>query len=318
MSSEYSLLQLAQALNQDHNPEMTSEISKPTTLNALGLISRLRRSPNEHKGDAGKVILVGGSTGMAGALILAGNACIHLGAGWTILEMLDPATAHANHEQPELMIRLANGAPIESIKQDRPDVLAIGPGLGGSHLAIEWLNACLSSESIPLVIDADALNLIANSKELLNALQLRNQRYPGQTVLTPHPGEAARLLNKSTTDIQSDRLSAIEELVALTQSIIVLKGQHTLIAAPGKNIFQCEEGNPGMGTGGMGDVLTGSISAFAAQGIRHQLNLWEASCVAVQLHALAADKLVEKGTGPIGITPSEVILEMRCLLNNLL
>ena len=297
---------------------MTSIPSKLNTLNALGLISRLRRSPAEHKGHAGKVILVGGSAGMAGALLLAGNACLHLGAGWTILEMLDPASAHADHEQPELMIRLANTDPMQSLKDAQPDVLTIGPGLGSSHFATQWLKTCLEYEKIPLVIDADALNLIANSAELLSALQLRNQRHPGQTVLTPHPGEAARLLGQSTSDIQADRVSAAEKLVSLTQSIVVLKGQHTLIAAPDIDILQCEQGNPGMGTGGMGDVLTGSISAIAAQGIRHHLNLWEASCVAVQLHACAADSLVQKGTGPIGLTPSETILEMRSLLNNLL
>lgn len=294
---------------------MTSEPRKPNTLNALGLISYLRRAPAEHKGHAGKVMLVGGSAGMAGALLLAGNACVHLGAGWTILEMLDPNSAHVSHEQPELMIRLAHTNPVESLKRNRPDVLAIGPGLGFSPFAIEWLEAALAYESIPLILDADALNLIANSNELLSALILRNQHFPGQTVLTPHPGEAARLLNQSTADIQANRVSAIERLVSLTQSIVILKGQHTLITAPGQDLFQCEEGNPGMGTGGMGDVLTGSISAVAAQGVHHQLNLWEASCVAVQLHALAADSLVQKGVGPIGLTPSETILEMRSLLN---
>ena len=318
MFSEYSLLQLAQVLNEDHNTQMTSMPSKPHTLSALGLISRLHRAPEEHKGHAGKVILVGGSAGMAGALLLAGSACLHLGAGWTILEMLDPASAHADHEQPELMIRLANTNPKESLNQSLPDALAIGPGLGTSHVATQWLKACLESENIPLVIDADALNLIADSSELLSALQLRNQRYPSQTVLTPHPGEAARLLGQSTSDIQADRVNAVQKLASLTQSIVILKGQHTLIAAPGRDILQCEQGNPGMGTGGMGDVLTGSISAIAAQGVRHHLSLWEASCVAVQLHASAADSLVQKETGPIGLTPSETILEMRTLLNNLL
>ncbi len=190
---------------------MTSMQNNPNMLNALGLISRLRRAPEEHKGHAGKVILVGGSAGMAGALLLAGNACLHLGAGWTILEMLDPASAHADQDQPELMIRLANANPKESLKQHLPEVLAIGPGLGTSHFASEWLKACLESKNIPLVIDADALNLIADSSELLSALQFRNQHNPGQTVLTPHPGEAARLLGLSTSDIQEDRMSAAKK-----------------------------------------------------------------------------------------------------------
>ena len=293
-------------------------IHSPTKLNALLIASRLKRSPTEHKGDAGKVVLIGGATGMAGALLLAGNACMHLGAGWTILEMLDPTSAHACIDHPELMIRLANLEAINGLHNIKPDVIAIGPGLGNSALALRSVEKIFDIPHIPLIIDADALNLIASSKELLKALQNRNQQFPGLTVITPHPGEAARLLKISGTDIQSNRLACIEKLVALTRSIVVLKGQHTLIASPEYPAMQCEEGNPGMGTGGMGDILTGSIAAIAAQGVRHQLNLWESSGIAVQLHALAADNLVSKGVGPIGLTPSETILEMRSLLNKLL
>ena len=290
----------------------------PSTLNALSLASRLKRGPAEHKGDAGKVVLIGGAPGMAGALLLAGNACMHLGAGWTILEMLDPSSAHACVDHPELMIRLANAEALNGLSNMNPDVIAIGPGLGNSALALSGLEKALNIPSIPLIIDADALNLIASSKGLLKTLRERNQQYPSQTVLTPHPGEAAQLLQCSSTDIQSDRLGSIERLVELTGSIVVLKGQHTLLASPLNSIAVCEEGNPGMGTGGMGDILTGSIAAIAAQGVKHHLSLWEAAEIAVQLHALAADSLVSKGVGPIGLTPSETILEMRSLLNKLL
>ena len=290
----------------------------PTTLNALSLASRLKRGPAEHKGDAGKVVLIGGAPGMAGALLLAGNACIHLGAGWTILEMLDPSSAHACMDHPELMIRLANAEAMNGLANINPDVIAIGPGLGNSALALSALEKALSIPNIPLVIDADALNLIASSKALLNALRDRNQQFPGQTVLTPHPGEAAQLLQCSSADIQSDRVDYIEKLVELTGSVVVLKGQHTLLASPLNTVVVCEEGNPGMGTGGMGDILTGSIAAITAQGVKHHLSLWESTEIAVQLHALAADSLVSKGVGPIGLTPSETILEMRSLLNKLL
>ena len=122
----------------------------------------------------------------------------------------------------------------------------------------------------------------------------------------------------SGAEIQSDRLGSIKQLVELTGSIVVLKGQHTLLSSPVNPITVCQEGNPGMGTGGMGDVLTGSIAAIAAQGVKHHLNLWESTEIAVQLHAFAADSLVSKGVGPIGLTPSEIILEMRSLLNKLL
>ena len=284
-------------------------------LNALTNIASLKRAPNEHKGSAGKVMLIGGASGMAGALILAGNACLHLGAGWTILEMLDPTSAHANLDHPELMIRLADQNAQAVLNNEKPDVIAIGPGLGKSDLANTWLEATLATQKISLVIDADALNLIASSTHLLNQLQKRNQSFPALTAITPHPGEAAKLLNCTSEEVQSNRLVAIEKLVSLTQSIVVLKGQHTLIASPQHRAVECQEGNPGMGTGGMGDALTGSIAAIAAQGIRHQVDLWEATGIAVQLHAMAADSLVSKGTGPIGLTPSETILEMRSLLN---
>jgi hydroxyethylthiazole kinase-like uncharacterized protein yjeF len=287
----------------------------PEPLNALTQIASLKRAPDEHKGNAGKVILVGGSPGMAGALILAGNACLHLGAGWTILEMLDPASAHANLDHPELMVHLADQHAQTVLENEKPDVIAIGPGLGKSDLAHVWLEAALATQNIPLVIDADALNLIAGSNQLLSELQKRNQTFPGLSVLTPHPGEAGKLLDCSSEEVQSNRVVAIEKLVSITQSIVVLKGQHTLIASPQHRAVECQEGNPGMGTGGMGDALTGSIAAIAAQGVRHHLDLWQATGIAVQLHAKAADSLVSKGVGPIGLTPSETILEMRSLLN---
>ena len=290
----------------------------PTKLDSLSLASHLKREPAEHKGHAGKVILVGGAPGMAGALLLAGNACLHLGAGWTMLEMLDPASAKADSSQPELMIRLAEAQATNALMHHAPDVIAVGPGLGNSPLAQTWLKACLEYQQIPLILDADAINLIADSQELLSALQKRNLQFPGQSVMTPHPGEAAKLLKSSVAQVQAQRQSSLEQLVALTHSIIVLKGQRTLIAGPNHSILQCEDGNPGMGTGGMGDVLTGSIAAIAAQGVRHHLHLWQATCLAVELHAKAADSLVNKGVGPIGLTPTEIILEMRSLLNKLL
>lgn len=297
---------------------MASLPSKLDALQTLGPVMRLKRKPSEHKGNAGKAILIGGAPGMAGALLLAGNACLHLGAGWTILEMFDPASAHADSRQPELMIRLASDLPREILNQTQADAIAIGPGLGYSALAIAWLQASLTYTKVPLIIDADALNLIADSTELLSALQKRNQQYPGQSILTPHPGEAAKLLKSSAAEIQANRLGSLNQLVELTQSIIVLKGQHTLIAGPEHTAVQCEAGNPGMGTGGMGDVLTGSITAIAAQGVRHHIDLWESGCIAVQLHACAADSLVQQGIGPLGLTPSENIGEMRNLLNKLL
>ncbi len=297
---------------------MTPPTAEPSVLASLALIQHLKRSPAEHKGDAGKVILIGGAPGMAGALVLAGNAALHLGAGWTILEMLDASSTQALIELPELMVRLASPDPVERLVKSNPDLIAIGPGLGDSLIAQKWLEASLSYPNIPLVIDADALNLIADNKDFLIALQKRNVDFPGLSVITPHPGEAARLLKISSAQVQGDRLGTLNDLVKLTGSIVVLKGQHTLLASPQDSSVQCNQGNPGMGIGGMGDVLTGSIAAIAAQGIRHHLNLWSSTCIAVELHASAADSLMNKGVGPIGLTPSETILEMRSLLNSFL
>ena len=293
-------------------------MSTPSELRSLELVTRLKRAPSEHKGNAGKVLLVGGAPGMAGALLLSGSAALHLGAGWTILEMLDPTAAHAMPEQAELMVRLASFNAQEQLEATAPDVIAIGPGLGFSALARDWLVAALHYPNVPVVIDADALNLIADTPEYLDLLKQRNQAYPGMSVLTPHPGEAAHLLNTTSDVVQANRLAALSDLITLTNSIVVLKGQHTLIGSPLNAAMQCQQGNPGMAVGGMGDVLTGSIAAIAAQGLRHDLNLWEASCIGVQLHASAADSLVAKQIGPIGLTPTEVILEMRSLLNKLL
>ena len=293
-------------------------MNSATELRSLELITRLKRLPSEHKGSAGKVLIVGGAPGMAGALMLSGSAALHLGAGWTILEMLDPTTAHAIEEQAELMVRLASFDAQKQLETTMPDVIAIGPGLGFSALARDWLTAALTYPKIPLVIDADAINLIADTPEFLDLLKQRNAAFPGMTVLTPHPGEAAHLLNATAAVVQENRLAALLGLIQLTHSIVVLKGQHTLIASPHHSAMLCKQGNPGMAVGGMGDVLTGTIAAITAQGIRHNLNLWEASCIGVQLHASAADSLVAQQIGPIGLTPTEVILEMRSLLNKLL
>jgi hydroxyethylthiazole kinase-like uncharacterized protein yjeF len=161
-----------------------------------------------------------------------------------------------------------------------------------------------------VVIDADALNLLAEQPELMALLKVRDT----PTCLTPHPGEAARLLGTSSTDVQQDRSAAITQLTAMTQAIVVLKGQHSLVASPEHETHRCEEGNPGMAVGGMGDVLTGCVAALAAQGIRHRLDLWQATCLAVQLHARAGDELVKAGVGPIGLTPMELARSLLPLL----
>jgi hydroxyethylthiazole kinase-like uncharacterized protein yjeF len=278
------------------------------TLDTFHLIPRLQRQAHEHKGHAGKVLIIGGAPGMAGAALLAGRAALHAGAGWVILDFIDDRAISVLSDQPELMLRTGQ---IGDVTQIHPDVIAIGPGLGQGNLAEQLLLESLQSTAF-LVIDADALNLIAANSQLLKELKARPSL---STVLTPHPGEAANLLKQTTEQIQADRELAIQKLVELTGSIVVLKGHHTLVYASQQSIQVCLRGNPGMGVGGMGDVLTGITAAILAQGIRHNLNAYEATCLAVELHSCAADNLLNQGVGPIGMTPSEVLLEVRNLIN---
>ncbi|MFM9113515.1 MAG: NAD(P)H-hydrate dehydratase [Polynucleobacter victoriensis] len=278
------------------------------TLNTFHLISRLERQAHEHKGHAGKVLMIGGAPGMAGAILLAGRAALHAGAGWVILDFVDERAISVLSDQPELMLRVAQ---VGDVAQIHPDVIAVGPGLGQGDLVKQLLSEALQSSAL-LVIDADALNLIATNPHLLSQLKARSSL---STVLTPHPGEAANLLKETTEQIQSNRELAIQKLVDLTGSIVVLKGHHTLLHAPEQSMQVCLKGNPGMGVGGMGDVLTGVTSAILAQGIRHGLNTYEAACLAVELHSAAADNLLNQEVGPIGLTPSEVLLEVRNLIN---
>jgi hydroxyethylthiazole kinase-like uncharacterized protein yjeF len=280
-------------------------------IQALSLRDRLKRKPEAHKGDAGSVLLIGGDKGMSGSLLLAGMASLHAGAGKTILAMLDIDSAHVAQNQPELMIYFAGDLNIdEFLSKINPDIIAIGPGLGKSSLAKNWLNQVLDSQ-IPLILDADALNLIAESKDLLTSLQKRS----AESVITPHPGEAARLLNKNTQTIQNDREASAQSLIKLTRAISVLKGHQTLVGSHDHPMQKCMEGNAGMATGGMGDVLTGLIAAIASQGITHNLSLWESTLLSVQIHAKAADRLVSKQIGPIGMTPSEIIPMIRTIIN---
>lgn len=286
----------------------------PQELNSLHLLSRLIRQPHEHKGHAGKVLLIGGASGMAGAVLLSGRAALYAGAGWVMIGFLDEHAIAVLSEQPELMLSHASK---EMIEQAQADVIAIGPGLGQSAKAHDLLKQALQAPAL-LIIDADGLNLIATDSELLKQLKHRPSM---STVITPHPGEAARLLNTTAQQIQLDRPLAIDQLITLTGAIVVLKGQHTLIKSPqltsqlNEPTQMCLKGHPGMGVAGMGDVLTGVIAAIMSQGIKHQINPFEASCLGVELHAAAADSLLNQGAGPIGLTPSEVIKEIRNLIN---
>jgi hydroxyethylthiazole kinase-like uncharacterized protein yjeF len=260
------------------------------------------RRANSHKGSYGSVGIIGGAPGMVGAPILAGRAALKLGAGRVYIGITDEAAPAADTGQPELMLR-----PAEAVLElDHLTSLAVGPGLGQSTEARTLLHAALGCK-VPLVLDADALNLIAAHHRLRSDLLLRS----APTLLTPHPAEAARLLGVATRDIQRNRVAAALKLAEAHRSAVVLKGAGSICAARNGRWSINTSGNPGMASAGMGDVLTGILAALLAQGADADAAL----CTAVYLHGAAADALVAEGQGPVGLTAGETIDAARLLIN---
>ena len=260
------------------------------------------RPRNFHKGNAGSVGVIGGAGGMVGAAVLAGRAALKLGAGKVFLGLLTDHPPYIDYKQPELMLR----TPRELLEPGMITAFAAGPGMGTVKSAEQLLREVLDA-SVPLVLDADALNLIAASK----TLQARLPKRAAACVLTPHPAEAARLLGCTTAAVQADRVQAAIELALRFRAVAVLKGNGSIIANPDASWLINTSGNPGMASAGMGDVLTGMIASLLAQGADARA----AAAAAVWLHGAAADMLARDGNGPIGISASEVIDKARRLLN---
>lgn len=260
-----------------------------------------RRRHSAHKGSNGSVAVVGGARGMAGAPILAARAALNAGAGRVYACFVgDPPAFDA--AQPELMCRSAQQHDFDSA------ILVIGPGMGSSAASAELLASALHRHS-PAVIDADALNLIAGSDALQSQLAQRG----APCIVTPHPLEAARLLGLSAAQVQADRPAAARQLASKLAATVVLKGSGTVIAARDGAIVINNTGNPALATAGTGDVLSGLCGSLLAQGWPE----WEAALAGVWLHGLAADDLVKAGSGPIGITASELIPAIRVAINRL-
>ena len=260
------------------------------------------RSANSHKGMFGSVGIIGGSTGMTGAAILAGTAALKLGSGRVYLGLITENILTYSHVQPELMFR----SPHELFKLDCLNCMVIGPGLGMNADAYLWLDCALKS-SQSLVLDADALNLISIFPKLADMLSNRSS----YTVLTPHTAEAARILGISSTDVQNNRIKTIKELVKRFNCYVVLKGAGSICMLPEGEYYINTSGNPSLSSAGTGDVLSGIIGALLAQGLTAK----EALLLSVYLHGSAADELLEQTGGPIGITASEITDSARELLN---
>ncbi|WP_051448950.1 bifunctional ADP-dependent NAD(P)H-hydrate dehydratase/NAD(P)H-hydrate epimerase [Tolumonas lignilytica] len=251
------------------------------------------RARTAHKGDCGKVLLAGGGPGMPGAIRLAGEAALRSGAGLVRVFCHPDNRSLVFNGRPELMLCLA----LDPQALAWPDVLITGPGLGTDEWGQTVWQSLLSYNG-HWVVDADGLNLLALTTQ-------KRQNW----ILTPHPGEAARLLRCTIDDIQNDRFAAIQELQHRYGGVILLKGPGTLIY-DGKQMAICTEGNPGMASGGMGDVLSGIIAALLAQG----LSLFQAACCGALLHGKAANE-VAKASGERGMLASDLFFWVQRLAN---
>lgn len=255
-----------------------------------------RRARSAHKGDHGHVLLIGGDEGMGGALLLAARAAQRAGAGLLSLVTRKAYAAAITAAQPELMCHgLEEPRQLRGLL-DRAGVIALGPGLGRGEWGREIFAHALSARQ-PMVIDADGLNWLAE-----------NPAHRANWVLTPHPGEAARLLGCSTIEIQNDRFKAAHDLREKFGGVVVLKGAGTLVQGAATGL--CAHGNPGMAVGGMGDVLCGLIAGLIAQGLAPE----DAAQAGVAAHALAGDAAVRR-RGERGLTPSDLIEGLRAQLN---
>ena len=256
-----------------------------------------KRKPDSHKGDYGRVLVVAGSRGMAGAAVLAGEAAYRAGAG--LVYYCCPS----------------NIADVMSIKQTcgviwpfeektavaqileysmKADVAVIGPGLSQSPAISAAIREVVGAVEIPLVIDADGLNAFEAFPELLG-------RGQAPRVLTPHPGEAARLLKSLPSDIQADRTRAAKEIAERFLSVALLKG-HKTVVADGKQVYVNKTGNPGMATGGSGDVLSGIVGALIGQ----KLSPFDAACLGAHLHGKAGD-LAARKFGQVSLMATDLL-----------
>jgi hydroxyethylthiazole kinase-like uncharacterized protein yjeF len=262
------------------------------------------RKLNAHKGLLGSVAVIGGYTGMVGALLLAARAALLSGAGRVYAAALTNDAPSVDVCHPEIMLR----SPAALTQLTQLDCAIIGPGLGQSNVAIELLEFWLA-QSLPLLVDADALNLIAIYPHLAELTEKRQ----ADTVITPHVGEAARLLKTTSENIQKHRTESALKLADMLHATCVLKGAGSVCAHHDGHWFINTTGNPGLASGGTGDVLSGIVGSFMAQG----LGGLEAAKLGVYVHGAAADALVARGVGPVGLTASEVAQEARNIINQL-
>ncbi len=264
-----------------------------------------RRSRGAHKSTHGHVLVIGGNAGMGGAVRLAGEAALRSGAGLVSVATRAENVPALTSGRPELMCHALDADAKLNLLLGRASVVAIGPGLGTDDWAENLWQQVLEQDK-PLVVDADALNLLARKP-------CRRDNW----VLTPHPGEAGRLLGISTAEVQADRLAALAQLKSRYGGVVVLKGHGSLVSAS-QVPWLIRAGNPGMGTAGMGDVLTGVTAGLLAQAISSSAassvdTLSRLAATAVWGHAHAADQAAQAGER--GLIATDVLKRLRAALN---
>lgn len=269
-----------------------------------------RRSPDAHKGDFGHVLVIGGDKGFGGAALMAGMSAARTGAGLVSVATHPFHCAAFLARCPELMVKAVEASEDLNSLLPTASVIVLGPGLGQS----DWSRLCLklalnalAKQPVPLVLDADALNLVSQGigRDPLADLS--------DIIFTPHPGEAARLLGTSTRDVQDDRAAAAEKLQTSFGGACILKGAGTLVCyAQGqrRHVDQCVHGNPGMASGGMGDVLSGVLGGLLAQGF----STTESARLGVCIHSKAAD-LQAKAHGERGLLATDLLDDIHRLVN---
>lgn len=263
-----------------------------------------KRDARAHKGLFGHVLVIGGEHGFGGAARLCAEACARCGAGLVSVATRAIHVPALIAARPELMAHGIESATALPKLLQAASVIAIGPGLGRHEWGRELLAMTLADAAHrPVVLDADALNMLADSTRPI---------IPLQCVMTPHPGEAARLLGCSTAQVETDRFAAVERLVERYRCVVLLKGAGTLVAGPGTAVHVIEGGNPGMASGGMGDVLTGVIGSLLAQG----LSTIDAAVVGAALHAMAADTAASRD-GQRGLLAADLFAPLRQLIERL-
>ena len=278
-------------------PDGILDAPDATVLTPRGLPPRPRDS---HKGSNGHVLAIGGDHGTGGAVRMAAEAAARTGAGLISVATRAENVLAMNTARPELMAHAVDGPQTLEPMLEKASVVALGPGLGQAAWGHALWTTALDAGK-PTVLDADGLNLLHAESRVL----------PARIVLTPHPGEAARLLGMSTAEVQADRFTAVRTLARRFEAVAVLKGNGSLIASPDGEVAVCPWGNPGMASGGMGDTLTGIIAGLLAQGCAP----FEAACLGVGLHARAAD--VAARHGERGLLAGDLLEPLRRLVNGL-